>query len=147
MGRCPVRSIFPQALDMLKKKQHLLGSVHLQLRCPWTRPLTVEIGSCRIKLCPCRKQSKVMYVSCHRSLLIFPRHLERGMISSEPSPSQLGPSTKSCNAISFEWRVLNNPTGPGLIQTQDLFDKMKVQKGTVTVEFQTFSLLTSNSCL
>ncbi|EAS36600.3 alcohol dehydrogenase [Coccidioides immitis RS] len=25
MGRCPVRSIFPQALDMLKKKQHLLG--------------------------------------------------------------------------------------------------------------------------
>ena len=27
MGRCPVRSIFPQALDMLKEKQHLLGSV------------------------------------------------------------------------------------------------------------------------
>jgi len=25
MGRCPVRSIFPQALDMLRKKQHLLG--------------------------------------------------------------------------------------------------------------------------
>ncbi|KAL1961368.1 hypothetical protein VTO42DRAFT_96 [Malbranchea cinnamomea] len=25
MGRCPVRSIFPQALDVLKKKQHLLG--------------------------------------------------------------------------------------------------------------------------
>ncbi|MCJ1365122.1 hypothetical protein MMC16_004242 [Acarospora aff. strigata] len=25
MGRCPVRSIFPQALDMLKEKQHLLG--------------------------------------------------------------------------------------------------------------------------
>ncbi|KAK2812539.1 hypothetical protein FQN50_001183 [Emmonsiellopsis sp. PD_5] len=25
MGRCPVRSIFPEALDMLKKKQHLLG--------------------------------------------------------------------------------------------------------------------------
>jgi len=25
MGRCPVRSIFPQALDMLQKKQHLLG--------------------------------------------------------------------------------------------------------------------------
>ncbi|KAI9877735.1 MAG: hypothetical protein M1830_002979 [Pleopsidium flavum] len=25
MGRCPVRSIFPQALDMLKQKQHLLG--------------------------------------------------------------------------------------------------------------------------
>ena len=25
MGRCPVRSIFPQALDMLKKKQDLLG--------------------------------------------------------------------------------------------------------------------------
>ncbi|KAI9809506.1 MAG: hypothetical protein M1827_006812 [Pycnora praestabilis] len=25
MGRCPVRSIFPQALDLLKKKQHLLG--------------------------------------------------------------------------------------------------------------------------
>ncbi|OJD17790.1 hypothetical protein AJ78_02143 [Emergomyces pasteurianus Ep9510] len=25
MGRCPVRSIFPQALEMLKKKQHLLG--------------------------------------------------------------------------------------------------------------------------
>ena len=24
-GRCPVRSIFPQALEMLKKKQHLLG--------------------------------------------------------------------------------------------------------------------------
>jgi len=24
MGRCPVRSIFPEALDMLKKKQHLL---------------------------------------------------------------------------------------------------------------------------
>ena len=27
MGRCPVRSIFPQALDMLKKKQDLLGYV------------------------------------------------------------------------------------------------------------------------
>lgn len=27
MGRCPVRSIFPEALDMLKQKQHLLGSV------------------------------------------------------------------------------------------------------------------------
>jgi len=25
MGRCPVRSIFPQALEMLKQKQHLLG--------------------------------------------------------------------------------------------------------------------------
>jgi threonine dehydrogenase-like Zn-dependent dehydrogenase len=25
MGRCPVRSIFPQALEMLEKKQHLLG--------------------------------------------------------------------------------------------------------------------------
>jgi len=25
MGRCPVRSIFPQALDMLQKKQNLLG--------------------------------------------------------------------------------------------------------------------------
>lgn len=25
MGRCPVRSIFPQALEMLRKKQHLLG--------------------------------------------------------------------------------------------------------------------------
>ncbi|KAK2767435.1 putative secondary metabolism biosynthetic enzyme [Arachnomyces sp. PD_36] len=25
MGRCPVRSIFPEALEMLKKKQHLLG--------------------------------------------------------------------------------------------------------------------------
>ncbi|KAF2816776.1 putative alcohol dehydrogenase [Mytilinidion resinicola] len=25
MGRCPVRSIFPQALDKLKQKQHLLG--------------------------------------------------------------------------------------------------------------------------
>ncbi|PGH33175.1 hypothetical protein GX50_04017 [[Emmonsia] crescens] len=25
MGRCPVRSIFPQALEMLQKKQHLLG--------------------------------------------------------------------------------------------------------------------------
>ncbi|KAF2668545.1 putative alcohol dehydrogenase [Microthyrium microscopicum] len=25
MGRCPVRSIFPQSLDMLVKKQHLLG--------------------------------------------------------------------------------------------------------------------------
>ncbi|KAL9135039.1 MAG: hypothetical protein Q9175_003778 [Cornicularia normoerica] len=25
MGRCPVRSIFPQALEMLKRKQHLLG--------------------------------------------------------------------------------------------------------------------------
>jgi len=25
MGRCPVRSIFPQALEMLAKKQHLLG--------------------------------------------------------------------------------------------------------------------------
>ena len=25
MGRCPVRSIFPQALDMLQQKQHLLG--------------------------------------------------------------------------------------------------------------------------
>jgi len=25
MGRCPVRSIFPQALEVLKKKQHLLG--------------------------------------------------------------------------------------------------------------------------
>ena len=24
MGRCPVRSIFPEALEMLKKKQHLL---------------------------------------------------------------------------------------------------------------------------
>jgi threonine dehydrogenase-like Zn-dependent dehydrogenase len=24
MGRCPVRSIFPEALDMLQKKQHLL---------------------------------------------------------------------------------------------------------------------------
>ncbi|KAI9720781.1 MAG: hypothetical protein M1812_002620 [Candelaria pacifica] len=25
MGRCPVRSIFPEALDLLRKKQHLLG--------------------------------------------------------------------------------------------------------------------------
>jgi len=25
MGRCPVKSIFPQALDMLERKQHLLG--------------------------------------------------------------------------------------------------------------------------
>jgi len=25
MGRCPVRSIFPQSLEMLQKKQHLLG--------------------------------------------------------------------------------------------------------------------------
>jgi threonine dehydrogenase-like Zn-dependent dehydrogenase len=25
MGRCPVRSIFPQALEVLRKKQHLLG--------------------------------------------------------------------------------------------------------------------------
>lgn len=25
MGRCPVRSIFPQALENLKKNQHLLG--------------------------------------------------------------------------------------------------------------------------
>jgi threonine dehydrogenase-like Zn-dependent dehydrogenase len=25
MGRCPVRSIFPEALAMLEKKQHLLG--------------------------------------------------------------------------------------------------------------------------
>lgn len=25
MGRCPVRSIFPQALAMLEKKQHLLS--------------------------------------------------------------------------------------------------------------------------
>jgi len=25
MGRCPVRSIFPQSLEMLKQKQHLLG--------------------------------------------------------------------------------------------------------------------------
>lgn len=25
MGRCPVRSIFPQALEKLKQKQHLLG--------------------------------------------------------------------------------------------------------------------------
>jgi len=24
MGRCPVRSIFPQALELLQKKQHLL---------------------------------------------------------------------------------------------------------------------------
>ena len=30
MGRCPVRSIFPQALDMLKQKQHLLGFVYEQ---------------------------------------------------------------------------------------------------------------------
>jgi len=28
MGRCPVRSIFPQALEMLKKKQHLLGFMY-----------------------------------------------------------------------------------------------------------------------
>jgi hypothetical protein len=27
MGRCPVRSIFPQALEMLEQKQHLLGYV------------------------------------------------------------------------------------------------------------------------
>lgn len=27
MGRCPVRSIFPQALELLEKKQHLLGYV------------------------------------------------------------------------------------------------------------------------
>lgn len=33
MGRCPVRSIFPQALEMLKKKQHLLG---LDCRLPRT---------------------------------------------------------------------------------------------------------------
>jgi hypothetical protein len=25
MGRCPVRSIFPQALELLQNKQHLLG--------------------------------------------------------------------------------------------------------------------------
>jgi hypothetical protein len=25
MGRCPVRSIFPQALEKLRQKQHLLG--------------------------------------------------------------------------------------------------------------------------
>ncbi len=25
MGRCPVRSIFPEALELLQKKQHLLG--------------------------------------------------------------------------------------------------------------------------
>lgn len=25
MGRCPVRSIFPEALVLLEKKQHLLG--------------------------------------------------------------------------------------------------------------------------
>jgi threonine dehydrogenase-like Zn-dependent dehydrogenase len=25
MGRCPVRSIFPEAIKMLEKKQHLLG--------------------------------------------------------------------------------------------------------------------------
>jgi hypothetical protein len=25
MGRCPVRSLFPQALEILKKNQHLLG--------------------------------------------------------------------------------------------------------------------------
>lgn len=25
MGRCPVRSIFPQALEALQRKQHLLG--------------------------------------------------------------------------------------------------------------------------
>jgi len=25
MGRCPVRSIFPQALALLQEKQHLLG--------------------------------------------------------------------------------------------------------------------------
>ena len=24
MGRCPVRSVFPESLEMLKKKQHLL---------------------------------------------------------------------------------------------------------------------------
>lgn len=27
MGRCPVRSIFPEALDLFIKKQHLLGYV------------------------------------------------------------------------------------------------------------------------
>ena len=27
MGRCPVRSIFPQALEKLQQKQHLLGFV------------------------------------------------------------------------------------------------------------------------
>lgn len=27
MGRCPVRSIFSEALDVLEQKQHLLGSV------------------------------------------------------------------------------------------------------------------------
>ena len=29
MGRCPVRSIFPEALDMLRQKQHLLGYVRV----------------------------------------------------------------------------------------------------------------------
>lgn len=31
MGRCPVRSVFPQALEALKRNQHLLGSVILSL--------------------------------------------------------------------------------------------------------------------
>ena len=41
MGRCPVRSIFPQALDMLKQKQHLLGFV-VQKTSSITRMLTLN---------------------------------------------------------------------------------------------------------
>ena len=47
MGRCPVRSIFPEALDMLRKKQHLLGSV-----CQATRRMNTETGEtglCQIR--------------------------------------------------------------------------------------------------
>lgn len=31
MGRCPVRSVFPQALEVLEQKQDLVGYVHRTL--------------------------------------------------------------------------------------------------------------------
>lgn len=63
MGRCPVRSIFPEALEALKKKHHLLKYVHLQR----IRTHSIELGSstnrevasCLIRSCQCPKLLKV----------------------------------------------------------------------------------------
>jgi threonine dehydrogenase-like Zn-dependent dehydrogenase len=57
MGRCPVRSIFPQALEMLEKKQHLLGFMSKKIM-----PLSEAVEG--YDLFDSMKVQKGMFCSC-----------------------------------------------------------------------------------
>lgn len=60
MGRCPVRSVFPEALQLLEQKQHLIGFVIHVDAVQTEMMLTMRTDSCLIRSCRSRMRPRDM---------------------------------------------------------------------------------------